>query len=559
MRLPSIMDHDFSRVDGNQIERSKFRRPYTHKTTIDAGYLYPLVVDEILPGDVVNIQATAVGRILSFLYPLMDNITMSQFWFFCPARLLWDNWEKFMGARENPGDSIDYLIPTLDTSEGYTPQAGSIADYFGMPVGKTFSLAERVNALPFRMYSLVWNEWFRDTQLQDSVPVEKGDGPDPSGLYGYGTGLPLRRGKRHDYFTSCRTAPQLGDAVALPISGYNDVGVVGTGQALGLTATFGSNDVRALGRVNVGSVATLSQSASLTTGGALVGAAFTPYAAASSVHVGVQNNEDMSGLIALTSNLSAQAITINELREAFAVQQIRELDSRGGTRYVEQLKQVFGVISPDFRLQRPEYLGGSRERLDLRSVAQTTANPATPTLDDNKGSLAATGEVISRSHVNYSAVEHGYLMCLVSVDADLTYQYGLRKMWSRSTRFDFFRPELAHLGEQAVLNKEIFYPNSGTNADGVFGYQERWAEYRYFPSMITGKFRSDVPGTLDAWHLSESETVIPVLDDQWIQSEPPLDRVIAVPSEPHMMLDLYAEIDHVRPLPVYSTPGMRRL
>jgi len=556
------MDHDFSRVDSEKIPRSKFVRPYTHKTTIDAGYLYPLVVDEILPGDVLDVRCTLVGRILSFLYPLMDNLMLSQFWFFCPSRLLWDNWEKFMGARENPGDSIDFLIPTVDTSEGWTPQEGSIADYLGMPVGIEFALTERINALPFRMYNLVWNEWFRDTQLQDSVTVLKDDGPDPTGTYGYGTGLPLRRGKRHDYFTSCRLAPQLGDAVALPISGFSDVGVIGDGSALGLTATYGSGDVRAMGRYNGPGGAgeeVLGQSSSLTTSLPAVGAAFSPLTSGSTVHIGVQSEIDLSGLLAKTSLLTSTAVTINELREAFAVQQIRELDSRGGTRYVEQLKQVFGVISPDFRLQRPEYLGGSRQRIDLRSVAQTTANPTTPTLADNKGSIAANGEVISQARANYSAVEHGYLMCLVSIDADLTYQYGLRKMWSRSTRFDFYRPELAHLGEQAVLNKEIFYPDSGTNADGVFGYQERWAEYRYFPSMITGKLRSSVSGTLDAWHLSEIETAIPVLDDQWIQSDPPMDRVIAVPSEPHMIIDVFADIGHVRPIPVYSTPGMRRL
>lgn len=542
---PSIMTHDFSKIQGNQIERSQFVRPYSHGTTIDAGQLVPVLVDEILPGDVLNIRSTAVGRILSFLYPLMDNLTLSLFWFFTPCRLLWSNWEKFMGARDNPGDSIDFLVPTIDTSGGWTPVEGSIADYFGLPIVQ-FALTERVNALPFRAYNLIWNEWFRDTQLQDSLTVQLTDGPDNPALYAFG-GIPKRRGKRHDYFTSCRTAPQLGDAVALPLGTVAPV--YGTGEVLGLWD--GTNFAGAYGG---GFPVAAEQSAYNTAVGAAVVPA-TPLTV--NVGVGVTTDPAASGMVADLTG--ATAATINQLREAFALQQIRELDSRGGTRYVEQLKQVFGVISPDFRLQRPEYLGGTRERVGLRATAQSTANPAVPTLADNKGSMAATGEVIANSSINYSAVEHGYLMCLACIDADLTYQYGLRKMWSRSTRFDFYRPETAHLGEQAVLNKEIFYAANGVGVNGVFGYQERWDEMRYFPSLKTGKFRSNATGTLHAWHLSELETAIPTLDDTWIQSDPPLDRAIAVPSEPHMMFDLYCDIRHTRPIPVYSTPGMRRL
>lgn len=534
--MKSVMSHNFSRVPRAEIQRSSFNRSHGHKTTFDAGYLVPFFVDEVLPGDTFNCRATLFARLATPIVPFMDNLFMDTFFFFVPCRLLWENWERFNGAQDNPGDSTDYLIPTL--ADNTTFEVGTLGDYFGIPTGVSLS---NINSMPFRAYNLIWNEWFRDENLQDSVDVPKDDGTDDVMDYQL-----LRRGKRHDYFTSCLPWPQKGPGVELPVGGLADVKFADdydVNAPIPLTfninqqpypATYWDSDQQGHGYVP-----RLPPTGGL---GSLEDSPVNIYNPLAALPAG--------GLVADLS--TATAVTINSFRMAFQVQRLYERDARGGTRYTEMLTAHFGVVSPDARLQRPEYLGGSSSPVVVNPVQQTSSTDNTTP----QGNLAAYGLVGSRVHgFTKSFVEHGYIIGLVNVRADLTYQQGLNRMWSRQTRFDFYWPALAHLGEQAVLNKELYA--DGTSADDdVFGYQERFAEYRYFPSKITGKFRSTFAQPLDAWHLSQKFETRPVLNAEFIVDEPPIDRVVAVPSEPHFLFDSYIELNCVRPMPVYSVPGL---
>lgn len=422
-----------------------------------------------------------------------------------------------MGEQDNPGDSTDYLIPIVNT--GTTISEGSISDYFGLPTGIAHNAVE-ISALPFRAYNLIYNEWFRDENLIDSMPVPKGDGPDSASALGYGAGFnPLRRGKRHDYFTSCLPWPQKGEAVSLPLGTTAPVFTENTVAGSDLLINDGNGNKRfmTLGTTNV-------EIGNTTTGGEAIAV-------------------DLS---------QATAATINDLREAFQVQKLLEKDARGGTRYTEILQAHFGVTSPDARLQRPEYLGGGSTRLQINPVAQTSSTDAT----SPQGNLAALGTVgFSRHGFTKSFTEHGYIIGLACVRADLTYQQGLNRMWSRRDRLDFYWPTLAHLGEQAVLNKEIYAQGTAVD-DDVFGYQERYAEYRYKPSQICGAFRSNAAASLDTWHLSQEFASLPELGKDFIEENPPVDRVIAVPSEPHIIMDSFFDLKCARPMPVYSVPGL---
>lgn len=530
--MRSVMAHQFSQIPRAEIQRSSFNRSHGYKTTFDSGYLVPFYVDEVLPGDTFNLKCSLFARLATPIVPFMDNMFMETFFFFVPNRLLWDNWQKFNGEQENPGDSTDFLIPTIKNTGSF--EVGSIADYFGIPTGVNNL---EVNALPFRAYNLIYNEWFRDENLQDSLSVEKGDGPDDIAAYKL-----VRRGKRHDYFTSALPWPQKGPGVDIPLTG--DAPVFGNGNSIRLVR--GSGPILSMGvdgqsRIYLGSN-TSTVGASLTEGAR----------APTGVVAGVVRKSDNldSGLYADLSDVSA--ITINSLRQAFQIQRLYERDARGGTRYTEILRAHFGVVSPDARLQRPEYLGGSSSPININPVQQTSStNDTTP-----QGNLAAYGLTSSRIHgFTKSFVEHGYIIGLVNVRADLTYQQGLQRLWSRQTRFDFYWPALAHLGEQVVLNKEIYA--QGTDADDdVFGYQERYAEYRYYPSLITGKFRSTYAQPLDMWHLSQKFDSLPTLSAQFIEDNPPVSRVIAVQDEPQFLLDTYFSLNCVRPMPVYSVPGL---
>ncbi len=517
----------FSQVPNVTIGRSKFNRSHVLKTTFDEGKLIPIFVDEVLPGDSFKLKVTTFTRMATPIFPVMDNLYLETFFFFVPMRLIWDNFQKFMGEQENPGDSTDYLIPTyhVDSTSHLAVDVGTLGDYFGLPSVANISF----NILPYRAYWLIWNEWFRDENLQDSAPLYKGDSgrcwmlnsdvnPVVNGFHWFEC---APRGKRYDYFTSCLPWPQKGPGVELPLVGNAPVMVDKTNVWPYVKTESGQNVFFSGVSNNV------------------VG-----------LHTDNPNSGTNSPLYADLSNVSAA--TINSLRQAFQLQRYYEKDARGGTRYIEKIKSHFGVTSPDARLQRPEYLGGHCDRININPVVQTSSTDST----SPQGNLSAFGVSGARYHgFSKSFVEHGYIIGLANVRADLTYQQGLNRMWSRKTVLDFYWPTFAHLGEQAVLNKEIYA--QGTSADDeVFGYQERYGEYRYKPSLITGKFRSTYEQSLDAWHFSQKFENLPTLSNQFIQDHPPISRCLAVPSEPHFLMDAFFNLKCVRPMPLFGTPGL---
>lgn len=570
-----VRGHRFSDAPAMYMKRTKFDRSHVYKTTFDSGKLIPVFVDEVLPGDTTRMSVNYFARLATPVKPIMDNIYLDWFFFFVPNRLVWEHWQNFCFEQEDPGDSTDYVIPTVSaTGNSENAYIGSLWDYFGLPVNTSGNLSG-ISALPFRGVYLIWNEWFRDENLQKSVKIQKGDtnevlnssrsAEQPSWVFTSGTsivpGLACPpRDKRHDYFTSALPWTQKGPGVSIglagtasivdptPDPGYllhsnaDQLAVVSATRAEGKSGGY---------RVAAGNgVVTFSRHGSNSESSSVGGFAgntsgdVTVSAQVGSAYLGNDSYVDLD-----TSSI----FTINSLRTAFQMQKFYERLARGGSRYTEVLRSFFGVVSPDARLQRPEFLGSFTKMVNVNPIAQTSATDATTP----QGNLSAYGVTAAKFHgFTKSFVEHGYIFGFVCARADLTYQQGINKMWLRSTVYDFYWPTFAHLGEQAIELREIYA--QGSEADTtVFGYQERYAEYRYKPSQITGKFRSSVVnGSLDMWHLSQFFKNAPTLNEEFIVENPPIDRIIAVPSEPEFLLDIGFRYTTVRPMPMFGTPGL---
>lgn len=570
-----VRGHRFSDAPAMYMKRSKFDRSHVYKTTFNSGKLIPVFVDEVLPGDTTRMSVSYFARLATPIKPIMDNIYLDWFFFFVPNRLVWEHWQNFCFEQEDPDDKTDYVIPTVTaTGNSQNAYTGSLWDYFGLPVNTSGNLSG-ISALPFRGVYLIWNEWFRDENLQKSVKIQKGDNNEvlnsarsseqPSWVFTTDTNIVPGfacppRGKRHDYFTSALPWTQKGPGVSIGLAGT--ASIVDPSPLSDYFLTSNSNQLAAVSSYDGEAsdsggyrVASGFDTISFDRGSDSNWSSIGGFAGNTSDRVSVHAYRG-SNLLTNKSfvDLDTSSIfTINSLRTAFQMQKFYERLARGGSRYTEVLRSFFGVVSPDARLQRPEFLGSFTKMVNVNPIAQTSStNDTSP-----QGNLSAYGVTAAKFHgFTKSFVEHGYILGFVSARADLTYQQGINKMWLRSTVYDFYWPTFAHLGEQAIELREI-YAQGSQDDNIVFGYQERYAEYRYKPSQITGKFRSSVTGgTLDKWHLSQFFKTPPVLNEEFIVEKPPIDRIIAVPSEPEFLLDIGFRYTTVRPMPMFGTPGL---
>lgn len=532
------------------MQRSKFVREMTHKTTFNAGDLIPIYVDDALPGDTIQMDMASCIRMSTPIYPVMDNAYIDTYFFSVPERLVWEHWKEFMGENTTSKwePDVEYQMPQIKAPTGGWAK-GTIADYMGVPT-KIENLSIRSDY--FRAYTLIWNEWFRDENLKDPAHINKDD-TTQTGSNGstYQTdaqlgGMPLKAAKYADYFTTALPAPQKGPDVFLPIGG--DAPVKGNGMAIGLVDSNGR-----LGGMGAGSTAGYNTLNAYTD---RYGKPIAPDPGSSTPLNGataLTTDSSKSGLVADLGLVNA--VTVNQLRQAFAVQRWYEKAARGGTRYTETILAHFGVTSPDSRLQRPEYLGGKRWRINMDQVLQTSSTSSV----SPQGNTAAYSLTCDNSSLfTHSCTEHCIIMGLMVVRTDHTYQQGLARKFSRKSMFDFYWPTFANLGEQAIMNKEIYA--QGTAADEeVFGYQEAWAEYRYSPSRVSGAFRSNYAQPLDAWHYADYYTSQPILGSEWIdETRANINRTIAVQDEleDQFIGDLLFKSEWTRPMPIYSIPGL---
>lgn len=522
LKNPSVMNHQFGVQPRAEISRSKFNRSHGWKGTMDAGLLYPIFVDEAVPGDTFEITVSQIIRMNTLIYPVLDNIQCDVHFFSVPNRLVWTNWEKFMGAQDDPGDSNNYLVPVVTTQAGGHDE-GSLADYFGLPID-----IDDVdpNALHFRAYNLIWNTWYRAQYLQDSVTVNTDDGPDTETDYTL-----LRRNKRFDYFTQALPWPSKDNLeVELPLG--TQAPVYGNQAGPMQLASPGTSTWPSGSLTQVPSEARLKVGSGASEVGYNIVASGTSYVYA-----------DLS---------SATAATVNELREAFQLQKMLERDARSGSRYCEIIMSHFNVWDPQHAiLQRPEYLGGGSANVNITPVAQTSESGTT-----KQGNLAAVGTLQnSNISITKSFTEHCCVIGVLSLRADLNYQQGKNRMWSRQTRDDFYFPSYAHLGEQELTNGELYYQGTSADAD-AFGYVPRYDEMRYKPSVICGAMRSTASTPLDSRHLAQEFSSLPTLNSDFIEEDPPIDRIIAVPSEAQFSADVYFTFYATRPMPTFGTPGL---
>lgn len=550
-RLPSASQYSFARNPSVSIPRCSIKRPFTHKTTMNAGFLYPLYCEEVLPGDTFNVQSSVIARLTTPIVPFMDNLYFDMHFFYVPYRLVWEHWVNLCGEQANPSDSIDYVVPTFGNITSIQPDG--LYTCFGLPYrevssGGRYADAGTISSLPFRAYNLIWNEWYRDENIQNSVSVPLGDGPDNVSNFSL-----LRRNKRKDYFTSALPWPQKGDAVAFNLAGTAPV--VGNGNALGLEG-FVTNSKRYL--VSSGG-SVLAGSASVSADNVPIGSSWTgtaPGATSNSLRsIGLSTEADKSGVYADLSSVTN--FSINELRTAFQIQRMLEKSARGGTRYTELLYTMFGVSNPDSRLQRPELLGTFTIPVELHTVPQSSGTEEDGSQKSPQGNLSAFGLANGVKHAfDKSFTEYGVVIGLASIRGENTYQQGLPRMFSRRGRFDFYWPALAHLGEQAILNKELYFQNDASVDDQAFGYQERWSEYKYSPSRVSGQLVSTYAQSLDVWHLAQKFDALPTLNSSFIRENPPLSRVLAVEGVPQFVVDSFFDQNCVRPMPLYSIPGL---
>ena len=558
----------FSLLPRVDIQRSRFDRSASLKTSFNAGNIVPFFLEEVLPGDTFNVKTSRVVRMQTLLTPMMDNVYLDTYYFFVPNRLVWDHWKEFCGENTESAwiPETEYSIPQITAPAGGW-QVGTLADSFGVPTGVS---GLSVSALPFRAYALIMNEWFRDENLQDPLVVPTDD----STVAGVNTGtfvtdvakggLPYIACKYHDYFTSALPAPQKGPDVTIPVGTAGPYPVVAQSNtvpnpgSVGLTfvpytATFNNAGQQWTGQVN-----------QLRGNTGNSGAIGDPTAQNSSFGV-VTTNSQFNGsankiipnnLWALDSGDAAVA-TINQLRLAFQIQKFYEKQARGGSRYTEVVRSFFGVTSPDARLQRPEYLGGNRTPINVNQVIQQSGTGES--VNTPQGTVVGMS-LTTDSHSDFtkSFTEHGFIIGVMVARYDHTYQQGLNRLWSRKDKFDYYWPVFANIGEQAIKNKEIYAQGNDTD-DEVFGYQEAWAEYRYKPNQVTGEMRSQYAQSLDVWHLADDYSKLPSLSAEWIQEDgKTIDRVLAFSSDlaNQFFADIYVKNYCTRPMPMYSIPGL---